>query len=441
MDGDEDHAGHVGHDEYDEDDDEFGMVMVYGIWRNFRAMMLCGFIYILTFIKNERAPPLFAQRLNWEEFVHIHGHRRDFKRHMRMSLHSFNKLLAYLRKDLECDEEMAGRRGGAILPELQLYCCIRWLAGGSYTDLYFFTGISCASFYRVVWKTIFAINTCEHLAFNFPKTRDECARAAAEFKNISFLGVLDNVVAVVDGFLLKIVTPSKKEAGNVRSYFSGHYQHHGVNVQAACDPFCRFVFISVAGPGVMGDRDALNESGLYDIIEKLPELFCTIGDCAYKATEHMLPIFSGINRLSPKYDTFNFYASQVRIRIEMAFGLMTKKWGILGRAVSIGLGNIKYMVLAIARLHNFCINERLKEMGSLHVARHEWQRSIFEESLRAEAAELEADLDAFNGWSLNRERIVDKIQRLRLARPENGRGRGTINGCVVQDENSEIVEM
>ena len=48
----------------------------------------------------------------------------------------------------------------------------------------------------------------------------------------------------------------------------------------------------------------------------------------------------------------------------MAFGMMQAKWGILNRPVSVKLSNLTFMAQAIARLHNFCINERLREGGS-----------------------------------------------------------------------------
>jgi hypothetical protein len=48
-----------------------------------------------------------------------------------------------------------------------------------------------------------------------------------------------------------------------------------------------------------------------------------------------------------KHDNFNFYASQLRIRIEMAFGLMVKKWGILSRPLTNKLKHLRKMVIAI----------------------------------------------------------------------------------------------
>jgi hypothetical protein len=48
-----------------------------------------------------------------------------------MSQESFEKLLSYIRHDLEVNETMANLRGGTILTEICLYVTLRWLAGGS----------------------------------------------------------------------------------------------------------------------------------------------------------------------------------------------------------------------------------------------------------------------------------------------------------------------
>ena len=136
-------------------------------------------------------------------------------------------------------------------------------------------------------------------------------------------------VAVLDSYHMAIATPPKKEVHNIKSYFSGHYQTYGINIQVACDHNCRFLFIGVGGPGIMGDREAVKESGLSNLVEKLPGLLYCIGDCAYAPTEHLIPIYSADNATKLRYDNYNFYASQLRICIEMSFGLMVKRWGIL----------------------------------------------------------------------------------------------------------------
>ena len=81
--------------------------------------------------------------------------------------------------------------------------------------------------------------------------------------------------------------------------------------------------------GVMDDREAAKESGLSELVEKLLGLLYCIGDCAYTPTEHLIPIYGVDNATKSQYDNYNFYASQLRIHIEMSFGLMVKRWGIL----------------------------------------------------------------------------------------------------------------
>lgn len=81
-------------------------------------------------------------------------------------------------------------------------------------------------------------------------------------RSISTKGVICNCISAIDGYLVKTITPTKKLVGNVWSYFSGHYQCYGMNVQAACDAFCRFQFIAVAGPGCMPDDRSVYEVAL-----------------------------------------------------------------------------------------------------------------------------------------------------------------------------------
>jgi len=276
-----------------------------------------------------------------------------------MKKHSFDKLLGCVREDLIVDFNQALRRGGPIIPELCLCMTLRWLAGGSYLDISDIVGVSQASFYRVVWKTIMAFVLCPQLAIRFPQTSEDIQMAIEGFASVSTGSAIKSCVGVVDGYLLRTRVPSKKEAGNVRSFFSGHCQCCGVNIQAVSDHHSRFIYFAFAAPGVTDDRDAIRHCGLKELIEELPFGICVIGDAAYEATEHLVPIYQGLEKLQRDKDDFNFYASQCRIRVEMAFGLMQIKWGILHRPLTCSLKNAKWLAQAIARLHNYVINERL----------------------------------------------------------------------------------
>jgi hypothetical protein len=97
----------------------------------------------------------------------------------------FDRLLSFIFPSLELDERMAFLQGGPILPEIWLYCTLQWLAGGSYSDIYMYAGISKSSFYHVCWHTIFAIYDCDEFQLSFPQSIEECREAAAGFTSIS----------------------------------------------------------------------------------------------------------------------------------------------------------------------------------------------------------------------------------------------------------------
>ena len=60
-----------------------------------------------------------------------------------------------------------------------------------------------------------------------------------------------------------------------------------------------------------------------------------------------------------RYDNCNYYTSQLHICIEMAFGLIVKRWSILQRPITIAICNIKHLICSIGVLHNYCINEQI----------------------------------------------------------------------------------
>ena len=100
---------------------------------------------------------LFLQRMKWHDFVETCGHRNDFKCHLRMPLESFKNLLDLIRPSLLVNEKMGALRGGHAILELVLYCALWYLAGGMYSDVYFFTGIGRTTFPNLTWKCIKAI--------------------------------------------------------------------------------------------------------------------------------------------------------------------------------------------------------------------------------------------------------------------------------------------
>lgn len=152
-------------------------------------------------------------------------------------------------------------------------------------------------------------------------------------------------------------------------------------------------------------------------------MYVIIADAAYEPSERVVPMFYGIHRADEQCDNYNFYASQCRIRIEMAFGLMQMKWGILWRPMRVKLRNVNFVIMAISRLHNYVINEWLRnkeqqeEVGT-GLNRH-YQPSDLDSEVDEEDASAELIAKYLRGVSIIRNVMVERIVRLGLKRPKS----------------------
>ena len=144
-------------------------------------------------MKKKRLRSMLQQRIHWNSWVSLHKNRPIFRRHMRMTHESFCRLMDMVRRQHlpVLDEKMGNLRGGLIIPELRLYALIRYLAGASYTDV-FFLGVSTSVFYYCIWHMVHAINKA--IEIKFPSTVEDCAAlSASEFEAVSHRGVFTEV--------------------------------------------------------------------------------------------------------------------------------------------------------------------------------------------------------------------------------------------------------
>jgi len=124
-------------------------------------------------------------------------------------------------------------------------------------------------------------------------------------------------------------------------------------------------------------------------------------------TETLLTPFSGKEKKDPEKDAFNFYLSQLWIRIEQTFGLMTNKWRILRQPLQMNLKNVAKTFMCITRLHNFCINEGCVNTASV------------DEHHENELGYIPSDITeaAIPGHSVLRDIIVQELAQRDLERP------------------------
>jgi hypothetical protein len=318
-------------------------------------------IRLLALVKCRRSPIVYRNRLIWDEHVKLLLEEDQFTSMYRMTYPTLKKLLDLLSPFLQVDASQANRRckgGGCITPELILHCLLRYLAGGSFHDIRTKAGIAKSTFFSCLHRGIDAVNRCDELAIKFPMERDALNKVALEFQKKSSSGMMDGCVGAIDGWLCQIKVPSASDTANIASYFSGHYQCYGINVQAACDARCRFTYLSVRSPGGTGDSRSFHGSSLKEFLDILPRGFYLVGDSAYTLSSSLLIPYSGADKKRKDNDIFNFHLSQLRIKIEQAFGLLVNKWRVFKRPIEIKLKRVPSLIECCMRLHNWCINER-----------------------------------------------------------------------------------
>jgi hypothetical protein len=127
------------------------------------------------------------------------------------------------------------------------------------------------------------------------------------------------------------------------------------------DHMGRFLDVEISHPGSTSDFLAFATSDLKEMLERpgfLSPGLVMFGDNAYTNSQYMVTPFKGTHNDDGK-DAFNFYHSQLRIKVECAFGRLVHRWGLLRRPMhtKIGLRKTGLLVMAMCRLHNFCIND------------------------------------------------------------------------------------
>jgi hypothetical protein len=133
-------------------------------------------------------------------------------------------------------------------------------------------------------------------------------------------------------------------------------------MQAVCDADGRFLDVSILFDGGSSDLIAFEAS---DIIQKLktegilaPGLH-VIGDNAYFNAFHMATPYPNVS--SGTKDAYNFYHSQLWIKVECTFGMLVHRWGILQKPMSskFTISKVTVITMCLCKLHNFCIDQCL----------------------------------------------------------------------------------
>ena len=187
---------------------------------------------------------------------------------------------------------------------------------------------------------------------------------------------------------------------------------YGINLQGVSDEKGRFIYIAVAAPGSMHDSKAYQETTLPSLVKNLPPNVFIVADNAYTPTEHLVPVYGGIERAQIGKDDTNYFILQVRIHIERAFGIMKQRFCILKKPLECSFSHASSLVMSIARLHNFCLSESL---GAGTLLDFDQINQTDEELINLPTHDY--NLLITPGQSMQRQAIHYRVQSMRLRRP------------------------
>jgi hypothetical protein len=297
------------------------------------------------------------ERLDWSTHVEQLLHEGKFNNEYLMSPQAHAKLVRILDPALG-RVEYNSRCSEPILVEHIMAVGLRVLGGGTVKDQRHIIHSCCSAAYDAFDDFIDAVNAAPELDIHMPQSQSEWEQLNREWRNKSTNEIIAGCVTALDGFFQRCNKPTKNETANPMAYFSGHYQSFGLNCQACVRADLRFIYFCVTAPGSTNDNIAFAQApGLKEFFDSLPIGLYGLADAAYTLCEALLTPFVGSQRHDPAQDAFNFYLSQLRIRVEMAFGRLVNKFRILSGKINGSIDRVSAILMACVRLHNYIIQE------------------------------------------------------------------------------------
>lgn len=265
--------------------------------------------------------------------------------------------------------------GGSMSGEVRVAIFLRLLAGASYLDLMVIFQVTHDPVYRSFRMVCDWVNR----SFTFPlvpalETEDtEYFKAiSATFADGSSRGHFTGCIGALDGVAIRIRKPTlSRDIRDPGSYFcrKGFF---ALNCQAICDANKRISWLSSRHIGSCHDSVAFTDTRLYsllmakqDFLER--EAFFIVGDSAYNIESFLLSPYADAEPRSIE-DSYNYYHSSCRIRIECAFGEIVMRFGILWRALKFDIAFVGEIISAACLTHNFIVDER-DEVGGANPTR------------------------------------------------------------------------
>jgi len=245
----------------------------------------------------------------------------EFKNQTGLSRRCFTYILAIIHDTIKVNHKMAEISSGShISSMMRLFIHQRLLKGMKTLDADWM-GVDPNHIWKSVWKPV-ALAIDENLNnVNFHAgDRIWLEQQAQQWKLVQTkkygFPFTDGLVAAGDGLIVKIKKLSQKclkQIDIVQERFWNRKGYYGLNAEAFCDAWCRFVSFEMCWPGSTNDITAYKGSDLYfDVDDYMSDEFYFALDEAYKSIrdgKHLTPFSAQDIQEAMKAD--NTYAAEM----------------------------------------------------------------------------------------------------------------------------------
>lgn len=212
-----------------------------------------------------------------------------------------------------------------------------------------------------------AIASLSHQYIAFP-TGDTLDKVIEDFHAIAGM---PTIVGCIDCTHIKIIKPPHNDA----EIFKCKKGYFSLNIQAICGPDLLFYNIVSRWPGSVHDAKIFENSRIHDALQDglLPGHL--LGDSGYANRKYLLtPLLSPNN---PQEERYNASHIQTRNTIEIAFGVLKRRFSYLGKTIRTNLETTKAIIVASAVLHNIAVNTRLDMEDDINAVNENIQNNDF----------------------------------------------------------------
>ncbi|KAF5281908.1 hypothetical protein FQR65_LT14434 [Abscondita terminalis] len=291
-------------------------------------------LHMDTTIDRERGNPM-------EEFDEA-----NFKRRFRLTKNSVRVLSELLDPFIK----PWTLRNHSISTSLQILCCLRFLATGSFQimvadDLRIDRSTVC----RIVKRVLPQIANLRQRYINMPEGNNKILELKNRFTEIARF---PHIIGCIDGTHVAIQSPGGERAElyrNRKGFFS-------YNVQIVCDGNLKILDIDARWPGSTQDSTIFNNSLLKIRLEgnEFQNSFL-LRDSAYPASNYMLTPF--VNPITEAQARYNRAHIATRNTVERAIGVLKRRFALLSHKLRVAKQTALVAIVACAVLHNLAITE------------------------------------------------------------------------------------